>query len=81
MGQGNTLGGDAGGNILLGYRVKNGNIEGRVKDTMLNCNIYEALNNLNEIGSESEEIGGSLLSPPIQCNNISISPREGNSLK
>jgi len=78
MGQGNTLGGDAGGNILLGYRVKNGAIEGRVKDTMLNCNIYEALNNLNEIGSESEEIGGSLLSPPILCDNISISPREGN---
>jgi PmbA protein len=77
MGQGNTLGGDAGGNILLGYRVKNGVIKGRVKDTMLNCNIYDALNNLDEVGNESEEIGGSLLSPPILCGDISISPRQG----
>ena len=75
MGQGNVLGGDAGGNILLGYRVKDGEIVGRIKDTMLHCNIYEILKNVTAIGSEPIELGGSLLAPPILCHDVSIAPK------
>ena len=75
MGQGNTLGGDAGGNILLGYRVKDGKIVGRIKDTMLNCNIYDALSNIIAIGSNSKELGGSMSIPAILCKDISVSPK------
>ncbi len=75
MGQGNVLGGDAGGNILLGYRVQGGEITGRVKDTMLHCNIYDILHNVMAIGAEPTEIGGSLLAPPILCDGVSIAPK------
>jgi PmbA protein len=75
MGQGNTLGGDAGGNILLGYRVKDGKVVGRIKDTMLNCNIYDALSNIIAIGSNSKELGGSMSIPAILCKDISVSPK------
>ncbi|MBA7708172.1 Metalloprotease TldD [subsurface metagenome] len=33
--QGNILGGDFSGNVLLGYKVESGKIVGRVKDTMV----------------------------------------------
>ena len=75
MGQGNVLGGDAGGNILLGYRVKDGEIIGRIKDTMLHCNIYSILKDVTAIGAEQTELGGSLLTPPILCHDVSIAPK------
>jgi PmbA protein len=74
MGQGNVLGGDAGGNILLGYAVHGGEIVGRIKDTMLHCNIYEVLKQVRGIGSEVDELGGRLASPAIVCDGVSISP-------
>ena len=75
MGQGNVLGGDAGGNILLGYRVQGGEVVGRVKDTMLHCNIYEILKDVMAIGSEATELGGSLSTPAILCDGVSIAPK------
>ncbi len=75
MGQGNVLGGDAGGNILLGYRVQGGEVVGRVKDTMLHCNIYDILKDIMAIGAEATELGGSLSTPAILCNGVSIAPK------
>lgn len=75
MGQGNVLGGDAGGNILLGYRVQGGEVVGRVKDTMLHCNIYDILKNITAIGAEPTELGGSLSTPAILCDGVSIAPK------
>ena len=75
MGQGNVLGGDAGGNILLGYRVQGGEVVGRVKDTMLHCNIYEILKDIMAIGVEPTELGGSLSTPAILCDGVSIAPK------
>lgn len=78
MGQGNVLGGDAGGNILLGYRVQDGEVVGRVKDTMLHCNIYDVLKDIMAIGAESKELGGSLSTPAILCDSVSIAPKTGS---
>jgi PmbA protein len=75
MGQGNVLGGEASGNILLGYRVQDGRVVGRVKDTMLHCNIYEVLKQIAAIGAEAEEVGGGLSAPFILCDGVSISPK------
>ncbi len=75
MGQGNVLGGDAGGNILLGYRVQGGEVVGRVKDTMLHCNIYDILKDITAIGAETTELGGSLSTPAILCDGVSIAPK------
>ena len=46
------------GDILLGYAVRGGEIVGRIKDTMLHCNLYEVLRQVRGIGSEVDELGG-----------------------
>ena len=70
--QGNILGGDFSGNVLLGYRVTNGRIVGRVKNTMVSGNVYEALKENVIIGSDSRWLGGSLKTPSILCPRIAV---------
>ena len=71
--QGNLIGGDFSGNVLLGYRVQHGRITGRVKDTMVSGNVYEVLRQLHSVGKDARWVGGSLLLPPISCLNVAIS--------
>lgn len=52
LGEDSDLSGDFSINIDLGYRVKNGEIVGRVKDTMLSGNIYKALNQVTAAASD-----------------------------
>ena len=56
--QGNILGGDFSGNVLLGYKIENGKIAGRVKDTMVFGNVYELLKDIAAIGSDGRWLGG-----------------------
>ncbi|UCC17942.1 MAG: TldD/PmbA family protein [Dehalococcoidales bacterium] len=74
-GQGNTLGGDFSGNVLLGYKIENGKIVGRVKDTMVAGNVYQVMNRIAAIGSETVWVGGMLKTPPVYFSNISVSSR------
>ena len=71
--QGNVLGGDFSGNVLLGYSVKNGKIVGRVKDTMVSGNIYEVLKDIGAIGREGKWVGGRLRAPHIYCPRVAVS--------
>jgi len=71
--QGNVLGGDFSGNVLLGYSVKNGKIVGRVKDTMVSGNIYEVLKDIGAIGREGKWVGGRLRAPHIHCPRVAVS--------
>jgi len=73
-GMGNTLGGDFSGNVLLGYRVQGGRVVGRVKDTMVWGNVYQALKQLIAIGKETRWVGGRLLTPALCCR-LSVSTR------
>jgi PmbA protein len=73
--QGNILGGDFSGNVLLGYRVENGKMVGRVKDTMVSGNIYKILKDIAAIGSETRWIGGFLQTPPFYCYGLSVSSK------
>ena len=73
--QGNVLGGDFSGNVLLGYKVENGKIVGRVKDTMVSGNIYQALKQINAVGSEAKWVGGFLNTPPLYCPSLSVASR------
>jgi len=73
--QGNLLGGDFGGNVLLGYKVENGGIVGRVKDTMIAGNVYQVLKELLGIGSEARWVGGILQTPPLYCSNVSVTTK------
>jgi len=70
--QGNVLGGDFSGNVLLGYKIENGEIVGRVKDTMVSGNIYKALKNITAIGTEARWVGSSLHTPPIYLPGIAV---------
>jgi len=73
--QGNILGGDFGGNVLLGYKVENGEIVGRVKDTMIAGNVYQVLRELPGIGQETRWVGGTLQTPPLYCSDISVTTK------
>jgi PmbA protein len=73
--QGNLLGGDFGGNVLLGYKVENGEIVGRVKDTMIAGNVYQVLKELLGIGQETRWVGGILQTPPLYCSSVSVTTK------
>ncbi len=73
--QGNVLGGEFSGNILLGYKVERGEIVGRVKDTMVSGNIYHILKELNAIGREAKWVGGMLRSPALYCSSLAVASK------
>jgi PmbA protein len=75
--QGNLLGGDFGGNVLLGYKVENGEIVGRVKDTMIAGNVYQVLKELVAIGQEARWVGGIVQTPPLYCSGVSVTTKGG----
>jgi PmbA protein len=58
-------------NVELGYRVKNGQIVGRIKDTMVAGNVYTALKNLVELGSDAEW-NGSCYTPSVIVEGLSV---------
>jgi len=74
-GQGNILGGDFSGNVLLGYKVENGKIVGRVKDTMVSGNIYQVLKQITAVGSEAKWVGGFLQTPHLYCPSVSVASK------
>jgi PmbA protein len=73
--QGNLLGGDFGGNVVLGYKVENGEIVGRVKDTMIAGNVYQVLKELPGVGQETRWVGGILQTPPLYCSSVSVTTK------
>ncbi len=74
--QGNVLGGDFSGNVLLGYKVANGEITGRVKNTMVSGNIYEILKEGIAIGNKAKWVGSSLQTPHIYCPRLSVATKD-----
>ncbi len=69
--QTNVLGGDFSGNVLLGYKIENGEVVGRVKDTVVSGNVYQALNQIEAVGSEARWVG-SVFTPPIMCASLTV---------
>jgi PmbA protein len=73
--QGNILGGDFSGNVLLGYKVESGKIVGRVKDTMVSGNIYQLLKEITAIGREARWVGGFLQTPHLYFPSLSVTSK------
>jgi len=73
--QGNILGGDFSGNVLLGYKVESGKIVGRVKDTMVSGNIYQLLKQITAIGSDARWVGGFLNTPPLYLPSVAVASK------
>jgi PmbA protein len=74
--QGNILGGDFSGNVLLGYKIEHGKITGRVKDTVVSGNVYGLLKNIGALGSDGRWVGGRLYTPSIFCPAVSVASQE-----
>ncbi|MBI2166094.1 MAG: TldD/PmbA family protein [Chloroflexi bacterium] len=74
-GQGNVMGGEFSGNVLLGYRVEDGRIIGRVKDTMISGNVYKVLSSLLALTKESRWVGGYFCGPALCTDAVSISSK------
>ena len=74
-GQSNVLAGEFSVNIDLGYKVEQGRIVGRVKDTMVAGNIFEAFNDLVDLSDRSEWVGGSSLVPHILFAKLGVAAR------
>ena len=71
-GQGNELGGDFRANLSLGFLVENGEIAGRVKNTMISGNVYEALTEVEAIGSEPEPVFGTRVVPWVRTRGVEV---------
>ncbi len=73
LGGGAGISGDFSVNIDLGYLIENGQIIGRVKDTMVAGNVYTALQNL--VLGNDREWQGTLYTPSVLISELGISSR------
>jgi PmbA protein len=71
LGGAGSMSGDFSVNIDLGYRVRRGEVIGRIKDTMVAGNVYQALKNLVTIGGDAEW-NGATYSPSLIIESLSI---------
>lgn len=74
-GQSNLLAGDFSLNIGLGFLVENGEIVGRVKDTMVAGNVYDCFNRVYAISKDTEALGPYIL-PYIAFEKLSVTSKE-----
>ena len=75
-GQSNILGGEFNGNVLLGYKVEGGRVCGRVKNTVISGNVYIVLRDIQAIEKDSHWVGGSLRTPALYLENVSVATKE-----
>jgi len=59
-------------NISLGYKIEHGEIVGRVKDTMLTGNCYEALKRIEAVGDTPDWGEGPVWTPPVLVGSLSV---------
>jgi PmbA protein len=71
LGGGADISGDFSVNIDLGYRVQNGQIIGRVKDSMVSGNVYTALKQVVALGADIQW-NGSCYTPSIIVEGLSV---------
>ncbi len=74
LGSGNGISGDFSINIDLGYRVQNGTVTGRIKDTMVAGNVYSALKQLVSLGGDADW-NGSCYTPSLIVEGLSTTSR------
>lgn len=77
LGDSAGISGDFSINVEVGYVVQNGEILGRVKDTMVAGNVYTALKNVVEIGSDAVW-SGECYTPSIVVEGLSVIGRGNN---
>ncbi len=71
LGGSTGISGDFSINVDLGFRVKNGQVIGRVKDTMVAGNVYTALKQVIDIGGDAEW-NGACYTPSLILEGLSV---------
>ena len=71
LGGGADISGDFSVNVDLGYRVRNGQIVGRVKDTMVAGNVYKALKQVIALGGDARW-NSSCYTPSVIVEGLSV---------
>jgi PmbA protein len=74
-GQSNQLAGEFSVNLDLGYKVENGEIVGRVKNTMVAGSIFEAFQQLVDLGNQAEWLGGRAQLPSMMFAQLGVASR------
>ncbi len=74
LGGGGGISGDFSINVALGYWVKNGQVMGRVKDTMVSGNVYTALEEAISLGNDAEW-NGACYTPSLTVDGLSVTGR------
>ena len=74
-GQSNQLAGEFSVNLDLGYKVENGKIVGRLKNTMVAGNIFDAFNNLVDLSHEVDWVGGGAYIPHLLFAQLGVASK------
>jgi PmbA protein len=74
LGSGAGMSGDFSINVELGYRVQNGQIRGRIKDTMVSGNVYTALKQILAVGADIDW-NGPCYTPSLIVEGLSVTGR------
>jgi PmbA protein len=73
LGQGNVLAGEFSNNVSVGFLVRNGEIVGRVKNTMVAGNVYDLLKErLIALSDEPRWVYGLLQVPAVAIDSVSV---------
>ncbi len=73
LGQGNLASGEFSNNVAVAFKIENGKIVGRVKNTMIAGNSYELLkDHLIGLGKETRFVHGTLSTPMIAVDNVNV---------
>ena len=76
-GQSNQLAGEFSVNLDLGYKIENGEIVGRVKDTAIAGNIFSAFKDqLAAIGDRAEWVGSRARLPHVLLDGLSVAAKQ-----
>jgi len=74
-GQSNILAGDFSVNVSLGFYIKDGEIQGRVKNVMIGDNAYQMTGKLKYISNKSEEIGMRFYTPAFAFKDMKVATK------
>ncbi|MFB6290475.1 MAG: TldD/PmbA family protein [Candidatus Bipolaricaulia bacterium] len=72
LGQGNLLSGEFSNNVSVAFKIEDGTITGKVKDTMIAGNVYELLKEGIELSKEPEWVGGGLKAPALVLDGVNV---------
>ena len=73
-GQSNLIAGDFALSIMLGFLIRNGEVQGRLADTMVSGNVYDAFGSIARMGADIRHVGSAFV-PDVMFSDLSVSSR------